>query len=77
MKPVTLLVLGLALAGCDGGESMGGGTPAPPVTTSFTQFVKAQVTAPSETATSTEVEATIFVFPGDSEETVFNDVLPP
>lgn len=77
MKPVILIALGFAaLAGCGGGDTTSGPTPTPAVTTSFSQFVKAQVGAPSETAAPVEVEATVFVLPGENEDTVFDDVLP-
>ncbi len=78
MKPVLLLVLGVAaIAGCNGNDNPGS-SPAPPATqTNFTTFVKGQVAATTETSSPVDVSGVAFTFADETNETAFNDVLPP
>jgi PBP1b-binding outer membrane lipoprotein LpoB len=83
MKLLIVLVLGATvIAGCDGnGKALTNPAipvpPTPVAPTSFTTFVKGQLAATTETATPTDVSGTTFTFPDDTNDTAFNEVLPP
>lgn len=79
MKPALLLVLGVAaIAGCDGSDTPRTTSPTPaPAATNFTTFVKSQVAATSETSTPVDISGVTFSFTDETNETAFNDVLPP
>jgi len=89
--PLVVVAIGLAGCGGSGGSSgMTSGSPAPtgsappeptvtppvPQTADFTQVVKEQVAATSETSEPIEINDTKFVFHDDDNPAAFDDVLP-
>ena len=78
-----IVLAGGIVAGCSDGNgngNNGGGNnppppPPPPATTSFTDFVHAQLTATSDTSDPVDVNGIDFTFPDDDNPNAFNDVL--
>lgn len=78
MKPVLLLLFGVAgLAGCHGKDNAGSSPTPPAAQTNFTTFVKGQIAATTETSAPVDVSGVTFSFADEANEAAFNDILPP